>query len=314
MLKRILFLTIFVGMLSQLNASEKGLLLLREETSLNAEQRDSIVALFKIELQKFNIKSQVIESSDIMATIQNSKGVERFFVLDMVRLNTKYILYFAEMNSQGNKEIFSVRYSILGLDELDVVVQRIVKAVLTRKPMKTTEKIDNLSSKDSRIWNKKFGEFFWGIGIPFGFSISPGAGLAFGGNLKVMFEMKHFRIDYYLGGVATAGNSDNKLGVFLSDISVNYDFLAKNISPYAGLGVGYGIIDVNKKNGFSGYNTGPVLTLSAGAEMFRFYKVRLLAGLRVVFPLYLIKNDPDYTEKSESKWIPAFLTEVTFVW
>ena len=292
-------------------ANESGLLVLREAVSFSPEQRGSLAALFRVEFEKYGIQiGQVIEAPNVKQALEAGVAAERVFVLDVIRLDAKLVLGLAEAAPESGAPIFSERLTATGLDEVDLVAPRLIRAVLTRKKMEETQAVDNLTRKESRRWGKKHGEFFWGFGLPFAWTFSPLSDMGYGFNAKMIYEMEHLRLDFYLGGAGTAdGGTD--MGVFVTDLSVNYLFLKTNFSPYVGGGVGFGFVGIDEHgdSGFDGADGGPVLTLNAGAELFRLYSTRLLLGVRGVFPIFQIEDSG-----RDDRWIPVFLTEVSFVW
>lgn len=294
-------------------AGEPGALVLRETVSLDAERRAAAAALFTVELEKYGVAVLAVEGRDVKVASAGVPGAKRVFALDVIALGNKLVLKLGEYDLAGGDLVFGQSITASGMEELDTVVPRIVKAVLLRKNLEETQTVENLTDQEGRAWRKKVGEFLWGFGINFGGTANPGSDLAYGLSFRVMYEMEHLRVDFFLGGAGNATGGDS-VGIFVTDLSLNYLFLTSNFSPYVGGGVGFGTIGVDA-NGFDGVRSGAIGTVNAGVEMFRLYGMRLLVGARMVVPFFKVSRDYfDHATNSESRWTPAFLTDVSFVW
>lgn len=296
-------------------AGEPGALVLRETVSLDAERRAAAAALFTVEFEKYGVAVLAVEGRDVKVATAGVPGARRVFALDVIALGNKLVLKLGEYDLAGGDLVFGQSITATGMEELDTVVPRIVKAVLLRKQLDETQTVENLTDQEGRAWRKKFGEFLWGFGINFGGTANPGSDLAYGMSFKVMYEMENLRVDFFLGGAGNFTGGDS-VGIFVTDLSLNYLFLTSNYSPYVGGGIGFGTIGVDA-NGFDGVKSGAVGTVSAGLEMFRLYGMRLLVGARMVVPFFKVSSDYwgyGGSDSSESRWVPAFLTDVSFVW
>jgi|GEM_PF-2186536 len=297
-------------------AGEPGVLVLRETGSLDAERRASASALFVVELEKYGVAVSAIEGRDVKVVAATVPGTRRAFALDVIALGQKLVLKLGEYDTGSGELVFGESITASGMEELDTVVPRIVKSVLLRKKTEETQTVENLTDQEGRAWRKKFGEFLWGFGINFGGTANPGSDLGYGLSFKVMYEMENLRVDFFLGGLGNFTGHDS-VGVFVTDLSLNYLFFTSNYSPYVGAGVGFGTIGV-ETDSFDGVKSGAVGTVSAGFEMFRLYGMRLMLGARMVIPFFEVSSDTwglgSSSSSSESRWTPAFLSDVSFVW
>jgi len=295
-------------------AAESGVLVLREAVSFDAERRAAAAALFTVEFEKYGVAVTAVEGRDVKSAAATVPGARRAFALDVIALGNKLVLKLGEYDPAGGDLVFGESITASGMEELDTVVPRLVKAVLLRKKLEETQTVENLTDQEGRAWRKKFGEFLWGFGINFGGTVNPASKLAYGMSFKVMYEMEHMRVDFFLGGAANYVGAGG-VGIFATDLSLNYLFLTSNYSPYVGAGIGFGTIGVDA-DGFDGVTSGAIGTVSAGLEMFRLYGMRLLVGARMVIPFFKVSSDPwgFGGSSSESRWMPGFLTDVSFVW
>ena len=296
-------------------AGEPGALVLRETVSLDAERRTAAAALFTVEFEKYGVAVTAVEGRDVKAATAGVPGAKRAFALDVIALGSKLVLKLGEYDPTSGELVFGESITASGMEELDTVVPRIVKSVLLRKKTEETQTVENLTDQEGRPWRKKFGEFLWGFGINFGFTANPVSKLAYGMSFKVMYEMEHMRVDFFLGGAGNYTGSGG-VGIFATDLSLNYLFLTSNFSPYVGAGIGFGTVGVETSD-FDGVKSGAIGTVSAGVEMFRLYGMRLLVGMRMVIPFFEVSSDYwglNDSSSTESRWVPAWLTDVSFVW
>jgi len=304
-------------------AGENALLVLREGVSVEPDQRAGMAAMFRVEFEKYGVDVlQVVESADVKAAAAAAPAGARIFVLDAIRLGSKFLMKLGEFDAAG-RQVFGEQISASGMEELDLVTPRVVKAVLLRKNLEETQTVENLTRQEGRQWNKKWGEFYWGFGIPFAMTFNPVSNLSYGLNFKALYEMERLRIDYYLG-FAVEGHGGTDLNLFDTDLTANYLFTTGNFSPYLGGGVGFSVMTINS-NDFQAEDNGAHFAVNAGVELFRLYGTRLLLGLRTVLPLYQMDDDPDWVydyqtgashqeASGSSRWMPVFMTEVSFVW
>jgi hypothetical protein len=321
--RSIITLMLWLGLSASALAGESAVLVMREGVSVEPDQRAGMAAMFRVEFEKYGVEVlQVMETADVKAAAAAAPAGARVFVLDAIRLGSKFLLKLGEFDAAG-RQVFGEQISAAGMEELDLVTPRVVKAVLLRKNLEETQTVENLTRQEGRQWNKKWGEFYWGFGIPFAMTFNPVSNLSYGLNFKALYEMERLRIDYYLG-FAVEGHGGTDLNLFDTDLSVNYLFTTGNFSPYLGGGVGFSVMTVNGSD-FQAEDNGAHFAANAGVELFRLYGTRLLLGLRTILPLYQMDDDADWVydpltgtshqEASGSRrWMPVFMTEVSFVW
>jgi hypothetical protein len=135
--------------------------------------------------------------------------------------------------------------------------------------------LSTVTPEESIPYLKRPGESHFLLGLPFGLvngSISGGFGLS----LAYSYETEKYRIN--VTGLGAWGNSASAM---LLGIGADYLFLPGSWSPYLGGGVGYMLV-ANNVNEHSGLG----FTADIGAEMFRLNRVRMLAGLEALMPVW----------------------------
>ena len=210
-------------------------------------------------------------------------GANRLFVLNLGRLGQKVILTLDERTPDGQQVVTSAALQTEDVEETDRILPRLVSAVLHRESAESNAEYATVTSSEGRDVNKRPGERFFAIGLPFGI-VSNKAGGAIGLSLAFMYEAESFRIDFTGLGVGGGGGGAGLLG-----IGGYYLFLPGDITPYLGGGVGYmGISRGDSSGGGGGF------TAEGGVEFFRTRRVRLIAGVEALLPAY--KNgDNSYT-------------------
>ena len=242
------------------------------------------------------------------------RQIDAFFELRLLRIGQKIVVVLHERGANNDHVRHSARLTARTLEEIDVVVPRLVRALITRQTPERTQRIDNVTRTEARKHRKRAGEFLWGVSTLVGSPMGSGAGAGYGAELRFAYEMPHVRLNWDIGGT---GGEDVR-GEFLTTISAHYLPFAGNFSPFIGGGMGIaaqGGGDFNSK-------VGAALMLSGGAEMFRLHGVRLIAELRVTFPLFRLEQQDwdgwDYAAPTdppaEMFWSPTGTFALSLLW
>ena len=224
----------------------------------------------------------------------------------------------------------SERVQLKGLEELLVVGPRLTEALMTAVPLEKTASVTTLTHEETRAYNKKTGEFLWGVSVeglvltqPFmsapGLGLhavyeTPGAALT----AKAAFHVKDMDDDsggfnLSVGGRKIFGDTDTAFyagggmawsGYFAKEYNDNHDNFYDR-KRYEGMG-------------FEAYG-------EAGVELFRFYEARVLFGARAALPLYMIESREyeesvnadgtyDHTQKKEDFYMVPITLSATLLW
>ena len=188
-------------------------------------------------------------------------GAERVFVLRLGQLRKKVMMSLEELRPPSLNPLHVARLTASSLDESDVVIPRLVRAVLEREPVEEGQRIATMTDEETVPFKKKPGEGLFILGV----------GLApLGGSLGWSYEARSWRLGVLLQG---AENDPSFFGVEAAWIPLD-----TNISPY--LSAGLGVVSA-ADDGDSVVGT----KLEAGAEFFRLHGVRLFTGVSAVIPL-----------------------------
>jgi hypothetical protein len=187
-------------------------------------------------------------------------GAERVFVFRFGQLRDKVLMSLEELRLPSPNPLHVARLTASSLDESDIVIPRLVRAVLERAPVEEGQRIATITDAETVPFKKKPGEGLFILGV----------GLApLGGSIGWSYEARSWRL-----GVLLQGAEDDP-GFF--GVEGAWIPLDTNISPY--LSVGLGVVSA-ADDGDSVLGT----KLEAGVEFFRLHGVRLFTGVSTVIP------------------------------
>ena len=182
----------------------------------------------------------------------------RRFVLSLGRLDQKVLITLADVVPPATVPEFAATHAAASLDEADIVVPRLVRAVLQREPFESTARVGTVTAQESAPLRSRPGEGLFVIGI----GLEP-----LGGSIGWSYEARRFRLGVLAQGAGEHGSFFGLDGAWLP-----YD---GNVSPY--LGAGLGVVD--------GIDEAALGTkLEVGVEFFRLHGVRLMAGVGAIIP------------------------------
>jgi hypothetical protein len=217
------------------------------------------------------------------------------------RLGAKVPLTLEEMKADGNV-VVSTSLTAGSLEECDIVIPRLVEALLGRKPVEDTARMTTVTTVEARPFEKRPGEGRFVIGVLNPLFGGDGDGGKNGLSLGYMFEAEHFLVGVE-GLYVSSGNSHIGSQAFLQGAWLP---LSGQFSPYLGVGVGY----LSGSDEGLSITDGTAFKLTAGLEMFRLHRLRILVGLDVYFPTssrkgtkyhyqydYINNRDLSYTEQ-----------------
>jgi hypothetical protein len=183
---------------------------------------------------------------------------QRRFVLSLGRLDQKVLITLADVVPPATEPEFVATHAAASLDEADIVIPRLVRAVLQREPFESTARVGTVTAQESAPLRSKPGEGLFVIGI----GLEP-----LGGSIGWSYEARRFRLGVLAQGAGEHGSFFGLDGAWLP-----YD---GNVSPY--LGAGLGVVD--------GIDEAALGTkLEVGVEFFRLHGVRLMAGVGAIIP------------------------------
>jgi hypothetical protein len=204
----------------------------------------------------------------LAATELRSRGVEvspeggipdREFVLRLGRLDQKVLITLEDVEPPNKTPEFSATHAASSIDEADVVVPRLVRAVLNREPFDKGARMPTVTAQEATPFRSRPGEGLFVIGV----------GLApLGGSIGWSYEARSFRL-----GILAQGADD---GASFFGIEGAWIPLDSSISPYVGAGLG--------SVGGGDFDASLGTKLEVGVEAFRLHRVRLMAGISAIVP------------------------------
>ena len=205
---------------------------------------------------------------------RTSKGVS--YVLRVGRLGQKIPMSLDEVRADGSVP-YSAGLAAMAIEEADVVIPRLVAAVVGRKPVTATASMETVVEVETRELKKKASEQRWAFGAP----ISPG-----GFSVMVMRQTPRFRVDLMLEGTGKFGESGSGAGFFGAGGAW---FLSEksSVSPY--IAAGAGIVWVDDIEGTGG-------RVEIGIEVLRLHRMRLTAGIDAIIPGFDPRKNNRFTD------------------
>ncbi len=183
---------------------------------------------------------------------------DREFVLRLGRLDQKVLITLEDLAPPRTTPEFAASHAASSIDEADVVVPRLVRAVLNREPFDKGARMTTVTAQESAPFRTRPGEGLFVLGV----------GLApLGGSIGWSYEARSWRL-----GVLAQGAGDGASFLGIEGAWIPYD---GNLSPYVGMGLG----SVSDE-----FHTSVGTKVEAGLELFRLHGVRLMAGVSATLP------------------------------
>jgi len=221
--------------------------------------------------------------------ITNNYDTNIGYYVKIIKIDKKIVINIQKIDTKRNVIISSEKSSTTSIDEVVAITHKLISKLKDYINIKTGLFI-GLGASASYFGNYEFANAGYGL------------------TLNGAYEIKDFRIDL---NIYASNNYDVKYDVgeqlfALFNVSLNYLFIRDNITPYIGLGIGYGALFGEgtycntqyypymcdyTKDGFKIYEyEGCFVPLSVGMEFFRFYDVRLLLHFQANFPIEKFNN------------------------
>lgn len=218
------------------------------------------------------------ELDDEAKRLATELRVEQTYVLRLSQLGEKVVVT-ATLYDEAFASVRSRQMTALSIEDLELVVPRLVLAVAQGTTTGNTAEVDTVTEREAEPWNKKHGELLFGLGILMAGGFHSDAAAQYGLDLKIAYEMKYFRVNLEIAGAAGIPDFDDALA--RGGIGLSYLILARDWSPYLGLSLSYMFAGVTGH-----YGAGLGVTPHLGVEGFRLHAVRFLFEFGVTFPVY----------------------------
>jgi hypothetical protein len=186
---------------------------------------------------------------------------DREFVLRLGRLDQKVLITLEDLAPPSTTPEFTATHAASSIDEADVVVPRLVHAVLRREPFEKGARMPTVTAQEATPFRSRPGEGLFVLGV----------GLApLGASIGWSYEARSFRL-----GILAQGADD---GASFFGIEGAWIPLDASVSPYVGAGLGSVAGDYDASLGTK---------LEVGVEAFRLHRVRLMAAVSAIIPFEL---------------------------
>lgn len=245
--------------------------------------------------------------------------------INLQRLD-KVIILRVTYESPVGHPIDSRSLNLNGLDEVLVASDRVAQALVHGKPIEETATVDTLVGTETRKYEKKSGEGYWGFGL-YGMAI-PALGVYSSGGLEIpaWYETPSIGVGGSIRFALTGGADTAEKRATFGSLSFGIrGFLTDgDIAPYLGAGLGFDWTDMRERTadgsfqmdgeteGFGAYG-------EVGVALLRLHKTRFLIGARADVPFFSTKMSgfayspyPAVLEEKSRYVIPISLN-VTFM-
>lgn len=264
-------------------------------------------SILKLELEKrssisfardkeINNALQADICDDIECAIEVGKKVQsdRVFLCKIYPLGSNLILQYYLYDLNENKTILIEQTKALGLEDLEVVMKRIARSIITETPFSSGAEVGTVVGTETTPFLKKSSSYNFGLTFGYLFPV-----YGYDNETEKSFTLNaHF--DYELPNYAVGLMIGARNG-FAINLYGHYLFSASDISPYVGTAVGFHwvshttdydyvfepFIEREKKQ-----SHGFELVLSAGFRLFRTQRFTIIANLE-----YLITFN-DYKDRA----------------
>lgn len=179
---------------------------------------------------------------------------------------------------------------LASLDELSVAAARVVEALLTRRTVGQTEKVDSVLASEASAPRTKHGQLSVGLSIIGATTAGVATNVSTGFGLALLYRASRYGL--FAEGRATGiGSANEKLAELSLGIGGHWFFSDADFAPFVGGGLqvaAYGLT----KNGSSGSGLGTFGEI--GLAGFRSSKVGVFTTARAAFPLFDVDPGKGY--------------------
>lgn len=205
-----------------------------------------------------------------------ARGVSgRTFILRVGRLGNRIPMSLEETAADG-RALRSASLAATGIEEAEVVIPRLVDAVISGKSIASTARIRTVVDVETEEAKKLPSERHWTLGAPF-----------FPGGFYSAYtrETPHWRVDVTLEGTGKWGESGSGAGFF--GVGGAWLFSDGPSSPF--IGGGAGMVWVDEKEGTGAH-------LEAGMELLRLHRMRFIIAGDVIIPAFDPRKDNPFSD------------------
>lgn len=214
----------------------------------------------------------------------------------------------------------SRRITVNGVEQVPVVAPRIARAIVQDESLESTQRVDNLVGEETRKYEKKSGEFLWGLGIVGTSAPTENRWMSPGVEFMGYYETPEYGYGFSLRTAIGAG--DKALRAASAGVGGRYFLSSGDTSAFVGGGLEVGYLDLEVGDSDSGepslWGSGISAFGELGVETMRLHSSRMIVGVRVEAPFYSVKQRSyDYgaaPASEESRWVLPVSVSATYAW
>ena len=181
-----------------------------------------------------------IEDAGSYPAAAQKLGASEYVYVSAVRLHQKIVITGSLYASDG-KLLHSAKMSATGFDDLELVSERLARALVRRENAKKTQEIDTVTKTESirpnRTWIEKVHGFKVAVAYPYVHKESIAPTLSLGWNGR--FESTNYFLEFGVGFMVPANDEkrwDYAYGGLYSELGASLYLTKSSISPYVGVG------------------------------------------------------------------------------
>ncbi|MCC6901674.1 MAG: hypothetical protein IT377_22075 [Polyangiaceae bacterium] len=217
----------------------------------------------------------------------------------------------------------SERVTLSGVEQVSVAAPRLARAIVLGQPLESTQQVDNLVAEETRKYDKKPGEFLWGLGILGTSAPTENRWMSPGIEFMGYYETPDYGFGFSLRSSLATG--DKSLSGLSASVGGRYFFSQSDTSLFVGGGLGISYLGLRNNDYESSEpsvsGSGLATFGEAGVELMRLHSSRMIVGLRAELPFYSLKQSSYYydsaggaSEQVESRWVMPVTVSATYAW
>jgi hypothetical protein len=216
--------------------------------------------------------------------IAREAHVDRLFVLHIAPLQEAALASLEEVALDTEATLHRATLMVESDRDVDRVIARLAEAVVRRQPVTEGQTVESVTEAEAQPFSKRPGEFLFGVGVLAGLvaaDTDPVAGV-YGVTMRFYYEIEDANF-----GASISGGGSERGGFFETSVRAHYLFGSGDVSGYLGGGLGILV------QGLDAYDSayGAAFTLSGGVEAFRLHSTRLVAGVDVSLPTFVLDGE-----------------------
>jgi hypothetical protein len=211
------------------------------------------------------------------------------------KLGSVLILTVAHEGSTSGSTVDSREMRLQGIEEVDMAAPRIADAIVHGVPLVETEKVDNLTTAETRQPQSKPGKVHFALGLlgmatPPSEGFNPAPGLVFDVHYETGNQKLELGSSFRFTAGADHGTQSSHADSVMFSLGARYFPWDTDFSPYLGGGLSWEYLNLNASD-FNGNGSGLGAYVDAGVEVLRTHHTHLALGLRCDLPFFSLNNE-----------------------